>query len=97
MFYIALTPSKKGGKVALVVPEGFLYRDDLMAVRKYILDNAKLSAVVSLPKEVFLPYAKVKTNILYLTNCKEHSKYNYEIAYYEVHNDGYSLDNVRKK
>lgn len=88
---------KKGGKVALVVPEGFLYRDDLMAVRKYILDNAKLSAVVSLPKEVFLPYAKVKTNILYLTNCKERSKYNYEIAYYEVHNDGYSLDNVRKK
>ncbi|MCW9687987.1 N-6 DNA methylase [Proteus terrae] len=88
---------KKGGKVALVVPEGFLYRDDLMAVRKYILDNAKLSVVVSLPKEVFLPYAKVKTNILYLTNCKEHSKYDYEIAYYEVHNDGYSLDNVRKK
>lgn len=88
---------KKGGKVALVVPEGFLYRDDLIAVRRYILDNAKLSAVVSLPKEVFLPYAKVKTNILYLTNCKEQNKYDYETAYYEVHNDGYSLDNIRKK
>ncbi len=46
--------------MALVVPEGFLFKAALAPVRKYLFENAQLKAVVSLPKEVFLPYAKLK-------------------------------------
>ncbi|WP_262100402.1 SAM-dependent methyltransferase, partial [Acinetobacter baumannii] len=57
---------------------------------------AQLKAVVSLPKEVFLPYAKVKTNILYFTNC-HNGRTNSDVFYYNVTNDGLSLDSFRRK
>ncbi|EOA5915250.1 TPA: N-6 DNA methylase, partial [Acinetobacter baumannii] len=88
--------TKKGGRMALVVPEGFLFKAALAPVRKYLFENAQLKAVVSLPKEVFLPYAKVKTNILYFTNC-HNGRTNSDVFYYNVTNDGLSLDSFRRK
>lgn len=56
---------KEGGRMALVVPEGFLFRRDTASVRQLLLSKAQLQAVISLPKGTFLPYTGVKTSILY--------------------------------
>lgn len=86
---------KKGGRMALVVPEGVLFRQDLKNVRKFLLENAKLETVISLPQGAFLPYTGVKTSILYFTNCHS-AKTEGRVWYYEVKNDGFSLDNHRR-
>jgi type I restriction enzyme M protein len=87
---------KKGGRMAVIVPEGVLFRDSLKNVRKFLIDNAVLQTVVSLPQGVFLPYAGVKTNILYFTDC--HSKKTKDkIWFFNVRNDGFTLDNHRKR
>ncbi|MFT4967343.1 MAG: type I restriction enzyme M protein [Candidatus Deianiraeaceae bacterium] len=87
---------KKGGRMALVVPEGVLFRKDLKAVRKHLLDNAKLETIVSLPQGAFLPYTGVKTDILYFTNC-HNGKTENKIWYFDVKNDGFSLDSHRRQ
>ncbi|WP_232202622.1 N-6 DNA methylase [Rickettsia montanensis] len=58
---------KGGGRMALVVPEWFLFRKDTAAVRQFLLSKAKLQFVISLPQGTFLPYTGVKTSILYFT------------------------------
>jgi type I restriction enzyme M protein len=56
---------KEGGRMALVVPEGFLFRKDSANVREFLLKHSKLQAVISLPQGAFLPYTAVKTDVLY--------------------------------
>lgn len=87
---------KDGGRMALVVPEGFLYRDYLKDIRKFLMENAKLQTVVSLPPGVFLPYTMTKTDILYFTDVRK-KKTEKHLFYFDMKNDGYSLDNHRKK
>ncbi len=55
--------------MALVVPEGFLFRKDTAAVRQFLLSKAKLQLVISLPQGTFLPYTGVKTSILYFIDA----------------------------
>lgn len=86
---------KKGGRMALVVPEGVLFRKELKNVREFLFNKAKLETVISLPQGCFLPYTGVKTNILYFTECHI-GKTNNNIWFFNVRNDGYSLDNNRK-
>lgn len=87
---------KDGGRMALIVPEGFLANKNLASVRKFLLDNAKLQAVISLPRSVFLPYTPVKTDILYFTDVRIKRTANH-FFYFDVKNDGYSLDAKRQK
>ena len=87
---------KKGGRIAVIVPEGILFRKTESKVRKYLLENAKLQTVISLPQGVFLPYTGVKTNIIYFTNVWEKTTSD-KIWYFEVKSDGFSLNNHRKK
>lgn len=86
---------KDGGRMALIVPEGFLYRGHLAEVRKFLLNNAKLQSVISLPQGVFLPYTMTKTDILYFTEISKIT--NKHFFYFDVKNDGFSLNNRRKK
>ena len=86
---------KKGGRMALIVPEGVLFRKDIARVREFLLKRAKLQLVISLPQGAFLPYTGVKTDILYFTNAHHvNNQKNYWV--FEVKNDGYSLDNHRR-
>lgn len=87
---------KKGGRMALVVPEGFLFRKDTAKVREFLLSKAKLQSIISLPSGSFLPYTGVKTDILYLTNAHQNNSQK-SYWYFDVKNDGYSLDNHRKQ
>jgi type I restriction enzyme M protein len=57
---------KPGGRAGIILPEGSLFgtnKDD-KDIRRYLLENAKLEAVVSMPAGVFQPYAGVKTSFL---------------------------------
>jgi type I restriction enzyme M protein len=87
---------KEGGRMALVVPEGFLFRRDTAAVRKFLLSKAKLQSIISLPQGAFLPYTGVKTDILYFTDAhKPNNQKNY--WFFEAKNIGVTLDNHKRK
>ena len=87
---------KDGGRMALIVPEGFLFRNIYKGVRKFLLENLKLQSVISLPIGTFLPYTNAQTFILYFTDAHKTNSQK-EYWYFDVNNDGYSLDNHRKK
>lgn len=94
--YRALRP---GGRMALIVPEGFLSNTNSKAyqdVRKYLLDNATLKSVVSLPRGAFEPYNRAKADILYFTDVKK-SKTKGHYWFFDVKNDGYTLDKRRRR
>ena len=86
---------KEGGRMALVVPEGVLFKKELADLRKFLMDHSKLEAVISLPQGVFSPYTGVKTNILYFTNCKT-AQTKDKVWFFNIKNDGFTLDNHRK-
>jgi type I restriction enzyme M protein len=96
----AINATSENGRMALVVPEGFLFRKDLSKTRELLLKNCNLQSIISLPQGVFLPYTGVKTNIIYTTkvNQKLTSKgKRKDFWYFEVKSDGYTLDNHRRK
>lgn len=96
----AINSSAENGRMALVVPEGFLFRKDLAKTREYLLGHCQLQSIISLPQGVFLPYTGVKTNIIYATNVNKKIKTSEKkkhFWYFEAKSDGYSLDNHRRK
>jgi type I restriction enzyme M protein len=96
----AINSTSDNGRMALVVPEGFLFRKDLSKTRELLLKNCDLRSVISLPQGVFLPYTGVKTNIIYATKVNQNlkpSQKHKDFWYFEVKSDGYTLDNHRRK
>lgn len=96
----AISSASENGRMAIVVPEGFLFRKELAKTREYLLENSELQSIISLPQGVFLPYTGVKTNIIFATKINQkisnsQKKKNY--WYFDVKSDGYSLDNHRRK
>ncbi len=90
---------KNGGRMAIIAPDGFLNNKNSGAysdVRHYLLENAKLQSVVSLPRGAFEPYNRAKASILYFTNIKA-GKTKSHYWYFNVKNDGYTLDKKRRK
>lgn len=88
------------GRMALVVPEGFLFRKDMAKTREYLLDRCQLQSIISLPQGVFLPYTGVKTDIIYATKVNQKiktSEKKKDFWYFDVKSDGYTLDNHRRK
>ena len=89
---------KPGGRMAIIVPEGFLSNTSNGAfcdVRRYMLENATLRSVVSLPRGAFEPYNRAKADILYFTDIKL-GKTKGRYWYFDVKNDGYTLDKQRR-
>ena len=90
---------KEGGRMAMIAPDGFLSNTNSKAysdVRKYLLDNTTLKSVISLPRGAFEPYNRAKASILYFTDAKK-SKTKKYYWFFDVKNDGYTLDKKRKK
>lgn len=92
----AIDKTAENGRIAMVVPEGFLFRKDLQKTRELMLEKCKLQSVISLPQGVFLPYTGVKTNVLFLTKVNQ-SKTTNHFWYFDIKNDGFTLDNSRRK
>lgn len=96
----AINSAAENGRMAIVVPEGFLFRKDLTKTREYLLNNCQLQSIISLPQGVFLPYTSVKTDIIYATKVNQKTKTSdgkTHFWYFDVKNDGYTLDNHRRK
>lgn len=87
---------KPKGRAGVVVPEGIIFQSGkaYRALRKMIVEEQGLWAVISLPSGVFNPYAGVKTSVLIFD--RELAKKNDEILFLKITNDGYSLGAQRK-
>lgn len=86
---------KTGGRAAVIVPDGVLFGSSKAhkELRKMIVEDHKLDAVVSLPSGVFKPYAGVSTAILFFTKTNSGGTEN--VWFYDVQADGWSLDDKR--
>ncbi|CAM4013146.1 type I restriction-modification system subunit M [Janibacter anophelis] len=86
---------KPGGRAAVIVPDGVLFGSSKAhkALRKMLVEEQKLDAVVKLPSGVFKPYAGVSTAILFFT--KTNSGGTDDVWFYDVRADGFSLDDKR--
>ena len=86
---------KKGGRCASVVPDGVLFSSSKahVDVRKEIIENHKLEAIISMPSGVFKPYAGVSTAIIIFTKTGAGGTDN--VWFYDMQADGYSLDDKR--
>ncbi|MCW4601566.1 type I restriction-modification system subunit M [Janibacter hoylei] len=86
---------KPGGRAAVIVPDGVLFGSSKAhkTLRKMIVEEQKLDAVVKLPSGVFKPYAGVSTAILFFT--KTNSGGTDDVWFYDVQADGFSLDDKR--
>ena len=96
----AVNSASKDGRIAIVVPEGFLFRKDLARVREYLLSKCQLQSIISLPQGVFLPYTGVKTDIIYAVKVNQNRRTSEDkkyFWYFDVKNDGYTLNNQRRK
>ena len=85
---------KLGGRCAVVVPDGVLFGSSKahVALRKLLVDDNQLEAVVKLPSGVFRPYAGVSTAILIFTKGGRTT----DVWFYDVEADGFSLDDKRE-
>lgn len=86
---------KTGGRCACIVPDGVLFGSSKAHkdIRKEIVENQRLEAVISMPSGVFKPYAGVSTAILIFTKT-EHGGTDY-VWFYDMTADGLSLDDKR--
>ncbi len=82
-----------GGKAAVIVPQGVLFGSSKVhvALRKTLLEESQLEAVITLPSGVFKPYSGVATAILVFTKGGKTDN----VWFYEVTSDGFSLDDKR--
>lgn len=85
------------GKAGIIVPEGIVFQSGnaYKALRKYLIEDGILFAVISLPAGVFNPYSGVKTSILLFD--KTLSKQKDEILFVKISNDGFDLGAQRRE
>lgn len=86
---------KPGGRAAVIVPDGVLFGSSNAhkAIRKEIIDNNKLEAIISMPSGVFKPYAGVSTGIMIFT--KTGTGGTDKVWFYDMKADGFTLNDHR--
>lgn len=87
---------KKGGRCASIVPDGVLFGSSNAhkSIRKEIVENHHLHAIISMPSGVFKPYAGVSTAIIIFT--KTGAGGTDKVWFYDMKADGLSLDDKRQ-
>ena len=86
---------KIGGRCGVIVPDGVLFGSSNAHkdIRKELVENHRLEAVISMPSGVFKPYAGVSTGILIFTKTNHGGTDN--VWFYDMTADGLSLDDKR--
>lgn len=86
---------KMGGRCACIVPDGVLFGASKAHkdIRKELIENQKVEAVISMPSGVFKPYAGVSTAVLVFTKTNHGGTD--RIWFYDMQADGLSLDDKR--
>ena len=84
-----------GGRCACIVPDGVLFGSSKAHkdIRKALIEDNRLEAVISMPSGVFKPYAGVSTGILIFTKTGHGGTD--KVWFYDMHADGFSLDDKR--
>lgn len=61
---------RKGGRVAVIIPDGFLFGADnaKLAIRAKLLKDFNLHTIIRLPGSIFAPYTSIATNIIFFNN-----------------------------
>ncbi len=72
---------KPGGRAAIILPQGVLNNKNMANVRKYLLANAQILAIISLDRNIFRPYTDTKTSIVFLRRwfARDNRLYDYPI------------------
>ena len=85
-----------GGRCASIVPDGVLFGSSKAhkTIRKELVENQRLQAVISMPSGVFQPYSGVSTAILIFTKTNTPNSTD-KVWFYEMRADGYTLDQKR--
>jgi type I restriction enzyme M protein len=88
---------KLAGRAGIVVPEGVIFQSGsaYRQLRKMLVEDDYLWAVISLPAGVFNPYSGVKTSILLFD--RERSAKSTEVLFFKVNNDGFDLGAQRRE
>ncbi len=88
---------KIGGRCACIVPDGVLFGSSNAhkSIRKELVENHKLQAVISMPSGVFKPYAGVSTAVLLFT--KTGAGGTDYVWFYDMKADGFTLDDKRSE
>ena len=94
--YIAEHLNPKG-RAAIIVPEGIVFQsaNAYQGLRKYLVEDGLLYAVISLPAGVFNPYSGVKTSILLIDKALAKTKE--QILFIKLNNDGFDLGAQRRE
>jgi type I restriction enzyme M protein len=86
----------KGGRAAVVVPEGVFFRGGPdQKVRKELLEHFNVHTILSLPAGCFLPYTGVKTNVIFFDRMKDGAGTK-SVWFYDLTNDGFELKQTRR-
>ena len=85
------------GRAGVIVPEGIIFQSGnaYKLLRKTLVENNYLYAVVSLPAGVFNPYSGVKTSILLMDRTL--AKRTRDILFIKIENDGFDLGAQRRE
>ncbi len=88
---------QKGGRCACIVPDGVLFGSSKAhkSIRKELIENNQLKAVISMPSGVFKPYAGVSTAVLVFVKTGAGGTDN--VWFYDMKADGFSLDDKRSE
>ena len=86
---------ENGGRAAVIVPDGVLFGSSNahVEIRKKLIEENRLDAVLSMPSGVFRPYAGVSTAVLVFTKAAATER----IWFYDMEHDGFSLDDKRQR
>ena len=86
---------KLGGRCGVIVPDGVLFGSSKahIELRKLLVEEHQLDAVIKLPAGVFKPYAGVSTAVLLFTKGGKTG----DVFFFDVQSDGFSLDDKREK
>ena len=86
---------KKGGQCACIVPDGVLFGSSKAhkSIRRELVEQHQLRAVISMPSGVFKPYAGVSTAVLVFTKTGAGGTEN--VWFYDMKADGFTLDDKR--
>ena len=88
---------KVGGRCAVIVPDGVLFGSSKAHkdIRKALVEDNRLEAVISMPSGVFKPYAGVSTAVLVVTKTGHGGTD--QVWFYDMKADGFSLDDKRSE
>lgn len=91
---VAFNALREGGRAGIIVPAGVLDRTTgaYREIRRMLLEQNTLHAVISLPGGVFNPYSGVRTGILIFTKGRKTER----VWFYDVQGDGYDLGATRR-